>query len=649
VSKGEMRARQGPRLVETWFPSVEVSRLVAADRRLRDPVYGVHRWFARRPATLVPATESAASFWEKHRAAGPWLSGASVYDPFIGGGTSLVEAARMGAHVAGRDVDPLAVALVNTELRTYVAGAATVTAGALVEYLSEEVGEFFSIGSSEWAPLHWFWLRRVCCLHCSTGGLMYRDLILARSEGRVGSVVRTAEMSAFCPECLAVHSLGADRTTLVCCGRRRKLRAGTFVSGRYLCAACGRSSTLEQVKPATSERVMVAVEETHPSLHRRIRAATARDRSREQSAAHEALAQAPAIFSRELAVERRDRRPVSHGFETVGSLFTPRQRLLLAAAMRWIETRSMPTDQTRALSLFVTGLLTSNNALCGYARAYGRLAPLFSVRGYSFPAMSIELNPLHPTAGRGTLVSGLRRLQNLAVTKVYRHATEDDRTVRKQMELPVQPGSTDVICGSADDPQGQSELQATICVTDPPYFDYIAYSELSEFFRVWLADPELVGEPLLPSADDAVTSFADRLAACLKSTLNRLASDTPVVFTYHARHQPAWETIGLALDEAGLVATAAWPVLADPGMGAHAGAGNCEWDVVLTCRPSRPGALTPVARPPCVLDWVSELTAAGFTVNPADQESFAHALRMLDGRFNPPSLPESTRRGADVR
>lgn len=630
-----------PRLVETRFPYVEVSRLVAADRRLRDPVYGVHRWFARRPATLVralllgadlPGTASEETFWERHGSSQPWLSGVTVYDPFLGGGTSLVEAARMGASVAGRDVDPLAVALATTELHPQIAEAAATAAQSLIDYLRDELGRLYSADDAEWTALHWFWLRRVTCPHCAEEGLLYRDLILARSAGRRGSVVRAAEVSAFCPDCLAVHSLTGRRITLVCCRRRRPLTSGTFTAGRYHCGACARSSSLDDLKPAGAKRVMVGVEETHPHQHRRIRSASSHDREQEERArASAAVIQNP-IFDRHLAARRRDRRPVSHGFETVRSLFLPRQQLLLGAAMGWIEQRNLPAAQQQALTLFVTGLLTSNNALCGYARDYGRLAPLFSVRGYSFPALSVELNPLHPTAGRGTLPSGLRRLTNLAETMVQRHTLDHGRTVRTEMDLPVQPGSTDVVCGSADDPGGHDDLSASVCVTDPPYFDYIAYSELSEFFRVWLADPELGGEPLLPADVDAVASFADRLAACLKVTLNRLAPETPLVFTYHTRHQRAWETIGLALDEAGLVVTAAWPVLADPGMGAHRGPGNCEWDVVLTCRPHDDTARV---KPPRASEWITELTGSGFSINDADRSSFTHALGTFDGRYAP--------------
>jgi putative DNA methylase len=57
-----------------------------------------------------------------HSAPEAWLRDEVVYDPFMGGGTSLVESARMGAAVAGRNVDPMAVAVVGGELSGPVAG-----------------------------------------------------------------------------------------------------------------------------------------------------------------------------------------------------------------------------------------------------------------------------------------------------------------------------------------------------------------------------------------------------------------------------------------------------------------------------------------------------------------------------------------------
>src|SRR6266536_1507857 len=164
--RSSTRPQKG-RLVETSFPFGQVSQLVAADLRLRDPVYGLHRWFARRPPTLVRSLLLAAhlsseslpsEFWSRMSSPGGWLEGTTVYDPFMGGGTSLVEAARMGAAVAGRDVDPLAVLVVGAQLSPAAAATAACVGERLLQHLAQQVGDLFTTPDERSTPLHWFWL-----------------------------------------------------------------------------------------------------------------------------------------------------------------------------------------------------------------------------------------------------------------------------------------------------------------------------------------------------------------------------------------------------------------------------------------------------------------------------------------------------------
>src|SRR3954453_7261734 len=81
---------------------------VLADREGRRPVpiYHAHRWFARRfssafRAILVAARlPQEADFWQAFYE-GVDYSGLTILDPFVGGGTSVVEAARLGASSIG--------------------------------------------------------------------------------------------------------------------------------------------------------------------------------------------------------------------------------------------------------------------------------------------------------------------------------------------------------------------------------------------------------------------------------------------------------------------------------------------------------------------------------------------------------------------
>lgn len=354
-------------MIESWFPFAEVSRLVEADRRGRDPIYGVHKWFARRPPTLVRALLLAShlndevepsDFWAMHESQGDWLDGAIVYDPFMGGGTSLVESARMGASVVGRDVDPIAAAVVGSELHQPTDEFERVSAQLLLGLLAK-YGRSFSGIDPEWTPLHWFWLTCSKCTKCAHEGLLYKDLVVATSSGRHGSVVRDDAMHVFCPDCLQMHGIGPGRVRLDCCGKRHRIASGTYSKGKYHCSNCGTASTHEELQTATCERVLVAIEETKPGSRRRIRSATADDRKL-AGQRHGVDEEDESAFDIKLETDRRDRRPVSAGYTSTRSLFTRRQWAVFTSAFKSIRDGECSTALERELTLMFTGSLVKS-------------------------------------------------------------------------------------------------------------------------------------------------------------------------------------------------------------------------------------------------------------------------------------------------
>ena len=254
------------------------------------------------------------------------------------------------------------------------------------------------------------------------------------------------------------------------------------------------------------------------------------------------------------------------------------------------------------MSLAISNALATNNKLCGYATDYGRLSALFSVRGFPLPALTVELNPLHPGGGRGTLRQCIERVARSASTTVRRHVWSV-REGRQPTAMSFQAGSRDTgdirVAGAADQGDGP---QTDLCIFDPPYFDYIAYSELSEFYRAW-GDQPTAGVSLLPHGENPAEQFGLDFADCLRATLRRLVEGRPVAFTYHSANPDAWHAIGVALDDAKLAVTGLWPVRSDGHMGHHSQPGNCEWDLVVCCR--RVSETTPAEFTASVEGWIS--------------------------------------------
>jgi adenine-specific DNA methylase len=120
-----------PRAIEVGFPIVEINRLAVPERNSFKPIYQMHKWFARRAScvfraillgALKPAlkpdgspTDLMEEFYKDHTN-DPDTAGKTVLDPFMGGGTTVVEALRLGCKVTGIDLNPVAWFIVKTEV-----------------------------------------------------------------------------------------------------------------------------------------------------------------------------------------------------------------------------------------------------------------------------------------------------------------------------------------------------------------------------------------------------------------------------------------------------------------------------------------------------------------------------------------------------
>src|SRR5689334_8010989 len=100
------------RLIETdAFPFEFLSRLAEREswrKEIHRPIYHVHKWWAKRLGsvfrgillgTMLPAAADLASdFYKAHR-----FSNETVFDPFMGSGTTIGEAHKLGFAALGRD------------------------------------------------------------------------------------------------------------------------------------------------------------------------------------------------------------------------------------------------------------------------------------------------------------------------------------------------------------------------------------------------------------------------------------------------------------------------------------------------------------------------------------------------------------------
>jgi adenine-specific DNA methylase len=115
--------------------------------------------------------------------------------------------------------------------------------------------------------------------------------------------------------------------------------------------------------------------------------------------------------------------------------------------------------------------------------------------------------------------------------------------------------------------------------TDPPYYDNVPYSHLSDFFYVWLKRsvgelyPELFSTPLTPKSKEIVAYsngeggweggkkfFEDMLKKSFVEINRVLKPNGIAIIIYAHKSTSGWETLVNSLLDSGLVITAAWPI-----------------------------------------------------------------------------------------
>ena len=134
-----------------------------------------------------------------------------------------------------------------------------------------------------------------------------------------------------------------------------------------------------------------------------------------------------------------------------------------------------------------------------------------------------------------------------------------------------------------------------LVLTDPPYFDYIPYSELGHFFTPWFRRFHLVsrrGKGGFPRARLLRTLVhempSDSLPESWPAPSVRSAGSASLMPELSSRIRTlmdgGWQAIASALARSGLQPTTAFPLYGDSAVSLHKRDRSISWDAVMVCR-----------------------------------------------------------------
>jgi hypothetical protein len=595
------------------------------------PIIAVHKWFARRPGTLFRGlllSEFGDGPVEDLYYRSNSFEGVTVADPFMGGGTPLLEANRLGCNVIGMDINPMAAWIVREEIDALDLKAYRRKADELLDHLTDEVGRFYKtrcpITGRTGADVKYFlWVKTGVCGECRKEFDLFPGYTLAEDARHTSYVL-------VCPSCGDLNEVHDPRHPDSCACGAGLTTEGPVRRNKCSCPHCGHvnSSPFDGEGPPSHR--LFAIEYYNPDLKDRpgrLFKKPDRDDLKRVKEAESVWEEIAARFVPDDLIPEGDESSRLHrwGYERFRQLFNARQLLGIETSARMI-SRVKDLRVRRALATNLSDLLRYQNMLCRYDTMALKSLDVFSIHGFPVGYIQVESNLLGLRNGNALPVGSGGWINIIEkYTKAKRYCTEPFEVAfngKKKTTVPMTGewiGDTnslhpaahkrdiDIRCASATTVKLKpSSLDGVF--TDPPYFGMVQYGELMHFCYVWLRKlmgkefpgleqvstrhaEELTGND---TAERNLAHFAEGLANVYTRMARALKPGAPLVFTYHHNRQEAYLAVGVAILDAGLTCSASLPCPAEMGGSIHIhGTASSIVDTVFVCRHS---GTTPRAR-----------------------------------------------------
>jgi len=610
--------------LERHFDPVFAARLALREKQIQQnyrPIIGIHKWFARRPGTLFRnlllaeyngAEPLEKSFWHPHRLQG------LIADPFMGGGTPVFEANRLGFGVVATDVNPMAYWIVRQSLSPLDIPAFVATAGKVASHVESIIGRFYQtkcVQCGSLAPIKYFlWVKTEKCPGCGTDVDLFPGYLLAEAVRHPKHVVACASCGNLnelkvqptlskpdkCSHCgNNLHVEGPARNQLVSCPRcSTRIR---FING--------------EPRTAPPEHRMWAIE-YHCQTCRTKRAGRFFKKPDDKdlslfSEARQVLSRTQGLPIPADLIPKGDETNRLHrwGYQHYRDMFNERQLLGLGVLLHTIN-RVSRTEIRYALMTVFSDFMRYQNMLCRYDTYALKCQDVFSVHGFPVGLVQCENSLL-----------GIPRIGSGA----FRHFVEKYRRAKEYCEKPFEtqhnkavvfiPGErirAEFVDSASEAGERQAMLSAVPATqvqlkpnsldgvfTDPPYFANVQYAELMDFCYVWLrkglsedwpafraestrSNWELTGNETLRRN---LVHFTEGLSQIFQHYSAALKSDAPFVFTYHHNDPEAYIPVVVAILDAGLDCSTTLPAVAEMSASIHIlGTGSSVLDTVFVCR-----------------------------------------------------------------
>jgi len=615
-------------LIEKNFDIPFISDLALREKQIQQnyrPVIAVHKWFARRPGTLFRGLLLSEFSDDTLREAfyrPNDFTNIRIADPFMGGGTPLLEANRVGCDTVGFDINPMSYWIVKQEIEHLDLTAYDEAANYLRRELEKDIGHLYrtkcTICGDEDAHVKYFlWVKTIECQSCGREIDLFPGYLLS-------SDARHPKNVFLCSACGQLTETGDRRNPGKCrhCGVSL-LPSGSASRNRCLCPHCGAENRFPNAKLGPPRHRLFAMEyycppckSGHAGRFFKVPDDQDLDRVAESETRWEKM-RSRFVPDDEVPSGDETNRLHRWGYRRYREMFNARQLMGLELSARIIA--GISDERIRnALATNLSDLLRYQNMLCRYDTMALKSLDIFSVHGFPVGLIQCESNVLGIEDRDKKVCVGSGGWKNIIdkfrKAKAYCDAPFEIRHKGQQKEIvPIEgewigdrlnggrTGKERIVEIHCSD-SAVSELPASsldAVFTDPPYFGNVQYAELMDFCYVWLR--RLIGEKIEAFGNASTRNpqeltgnvdmgrdlehFTEGLSAVFQRMAKALKPGAPLSFTYHHNTLEAYLPVAVAVLDAGLTCSASLPCPGEMGASIHInGTGSSIIDTIFVCR-----------------------------------------------------------------
>jgi len=606
--------------IEEDFPIEKLNEMASREAQSKKPIYQIHRWWARRVgsvfraimlATFLDKSVNEKKLWENFYSKNDFRE-KTVLDPFMGGGTTVIEGLRLGCKIVGIDINPVAWFLTKKEAETVEIKELNRAFEELKTAISDRIKGYYKTVCPECYHeadiIYVFWVRKVRCINCDEEVPLFNSFRLA-SKGD--------EHTVFCPICREILKDRQSKKEIECpkCSKVfAPLTGYVRRGGFYVCPHCGQKGRILRAsrKRKTILKVeMYAIEYYCDYCKRKDYKRTDENDVGLYEKAKEDFEKVKneLLFPRQKIPRGKEtKRPLNYNYEFFYQMFNERQLLCLSLLLE--EIMRIRDDNIKEFMLLTLSDCTSaNNMFCRYNYKPRKLEPLFSTYAFQPQNVPIENNVWGTKFGRGTFKNYFKKTirakkfsknpfeRYIKNGKTQKIATNDEvKCLLVDDFAELAHGNLVLKTQTSEDLTFIPPESVDAVITDPPYYDKPGiYSELADFYYVWLRlglshKYECFQSEYSPKAREIIKNVAQKkdnvffirgLTRVFKECNRVLNDEGLLVFTFHHEKTKAWTSVLKSVLDADFFITAAYPISSESRSGLRRG---IKYDVIIVCK-----------------------------------------------------------------